>query len=1421
MPDQHEIEHWVETLRSRYVSYLTTSFYFRDPGLRESFRDALGGEELLKGHFPEPGRRFPAGIHARSLAREAFPGAADSICPALINAPLHAHQERAIRAAHFEDQNVVVASGTASGKTECFLYPVLFSLYREHLAGTLDRPGVRAMVLYPMNALVNDQRERLGALCRQLEDGASDFGFRFGQYIGQTPYNSNDKYRNGAERGRHRLSGEAVFRDEMRDAPPHILFTNYSMLEYLLIRPDDSPLFDDGRGAHWRFLILDEAHAYRGAKGIEMAMLLRRLKERVRAGGRRNPFRCIATSATIASGHTQDDQHAVADFAAALFGEPYSDTGVVFGRHEENHSEPDLGSDVRRYHIFVRALEGAFLLHDHGRDRVVLNRVTGDTDEGPAAVPLEIALCRECGQHYYVGNEDGGRLREAVRDPSRPDFGVDYYLPCSPEDSCEVLCRRCGVIARGRLSCGCEAPIHVQRCENRSEQPDQLKECARCGYRRGGVGDPVQEIVHGADGPGAVLATAVHSLLAPEARKILAFADSRQDAAFFAWYAEDSFTTVRDRNLMLRALRMNRYSGAAGTGPVSIEDLGQRLMRVRQECRVDSASDTVETQMRRSYQTILAEAVTEDARLSLSGVGLAHWYVQLPAGLAPPSAMLGPPWNLTSAEAAALFQHLLALFRGNGAIGVPGRAEFPNWKDVSRRPHQGFSRGAPRGRRGVREWGGPQSAMVKHFLPRLLDDSAPAWGEARRCEARSLMKAVWDALMEHHERSPEDGRLLERAGRGGAFRLMGEWLRIRPLEPSELRECRVCARVTALDIRGVCTRNRCPGTLVPVDVERLRVNHYRSLYEMVDLPPSLTAAEHTAQLADDEARRRQAEFKNGSVHLLSSSTTFEVGVDLGDLEVTFLRNVPPEPFNYAQRVGRAGRRSRSGLALTYCRRSPHDLHYFSNPEDLIAGTVAPPRLVISNPKIVTRHMTAVALSEFFRDSAGAARTSSVQDFIGGDWHNPSVAESLRCYCEGNRQLAERLLRILPSGLQETVGFANGGWVDQIAGANSRVAKAAAEVCAEYLEMKKLRDRCVENEEYWRAGRVRDRMRTISAERAVSFLARRAVIPKYGFPVDVVELHTGATKEGESVELARDLSLAISEYAPGSSVVANKLEWKSCGIRTLVDQAPPVRLYDYDDAADFHSVPDVPGGTPLARYPYKYLVPEFGFVTPFWDKPKAPERRSERLFSTRPFFRGFANPAARPAEMELCGVLVTEAVPGELVVLCEGRKREGFLLCDACGIREKEPPREHKTPEGRKCSGIFRRFSLGHELTTDVVKTRFPEPLSQWDLYSVGYALLLGAADTVAVPERDLNVTLAPKAVVLYDDVPGGAGLVAQLTTAASFRRVLERSRQRVAGGCGCDRSCYGCLRSYRNQFAHPHLDRTVALKVLENALRRG
>ncbi len=136
---------------------------------------------MLKGPFPESDRGFKTGLSARTLARECFLDECEGLLPALIDHPLYVHQERAVRATHIDDRNVVVATGTASGKTESFLYPILFELYRQHLAGELEEPGVRAMILYPMNALANDQRGRLGNICGALREAASGFEPTFGQ----------------------------------------------------------------------------------------------------------------------------------------------------------------------------------------------------------------------------------------------------------------------------------------------------------------------------------------------------------------------------------------------------------------------------------------------------------------------------------------------------------------------------------------------------------------------------------------------------------------------------------------------------------------------------------------------------------------------------------------------------------------------------------------------------------------------------------------------------------------------------------------------------------------------------------------------------------------------------------------------------------------------------------------------------------------------------------------------------------------------------------------------------------------------------------------------------------------------------------------------------------------------------------------
>ena len=1418
MTDAIDIRNWPERIRQRYENYLKTSFFFRDPELRVSFQMALRQEaNLLKGPFLETDRGFKTGLNARTFARECFPDEGEGLLSALIDRPLYEHQENAIRATHLDRRNIVVASGTGSGKTECFLYPILFELYRQHLAGNLTEPGVRAMILYPMNALANDQRERLGKICMRLQETASAFKPTFGQYTGQAPNNNRDRWRNAGWWAENRWPNELVFREEMRRIPPHILLTNYSMLEYLLIRPDDSPLFDNGRGAWWQFIVLDEAHQYRGAKGMEMGMLIRRLKQRLRDGGqKKEAFRCIATSATISSGKGEEDRQVVAEFAEQLFGEPFSVPGVVFGE-----SDSAEGGSPRRYHAFLRALEGAFLVHQGGEDVVVLNR-RAESEDGSNVEPLEIALCRECGQHYYVGRERNGLLKEAVRDPSQTDFGVDYYLPVDTGDEgTHTLCRRCGALSRSPLKCACEvpAPVRVKKCAAHKEHTDQLKRCQACGYQRGGIGDPVQEIVHGSDGPNSVIATALHELLPQSRRKVLAFADSRQEAAFFAWYVEDSYQKLRDRNLLFRAIK----AGQVDAEGLSIDDLGNRLLRQWDQAGLFKASDTRETRRRRVLTAILREALAEEKRLSLSGVGLVKWFVKLPDSVDFPEAMRESPWNFTADEANRLIGYLLDELRNRRAMNLPDGSGTPTWGSVSSWPQRAYGLGPPGGRRYVSQWDHPRSAIVSHFLRRLLADSGLSEQHVRLAST-NLMKQIWRAF-----RNPNSDFLLSRGSANGTFRLDPRWLRLKLPERGDVWECGTCAALTSHNIRDVCPRNQCPGALFPADRQRLAENHYRILYESAHLPPALSAEEHTAQIDSDMARERQGGFKKGDIHLLSSSTTFEVGVDLGDLDAVFLRNVPPEPFNYTQRVGRAGRRETPGLALTYCRRNPHDLYHYEDPEDrVIRGKVKPPRLRMSNEKIILRHMVAATLSAFFRSAGNEVRFRNVEAFI-ADWKGAQATSDLKRFCADNVvMLNASLRRIVPENMHDEIGLTSDDWIDRVAGNQSRLAFAEAEVCSDYNEMEKAKkDLITVQPTHWtsKVGRLERRMKTIANERTLNFLSRKAVIPKYGFPVDVVELDTRSIDgRPTGVELQRDLSQAIAEYAPGGKVVANKLEWESCGVKAVIGKAWPVRYYRCGDARNFKQWNE---GDPSApRSARKYLIPQFGFVTPLFKKPKEPRGRARRLYATRPFFRGFES-ETEPETRTLFDVHVTKAMPGTLVVLCEGKERNGFYICRSCGSHGQAPARKHKSPSDSDCNGSLGLFSLGHELVTDVVRMQFPGLNGVWDAYSLGYAVLLGVADTLKVPDSDLNVTIASAdsmggtSIVLYDNVPGGAGLVAQVAQKRVFSEMLDSAWQRMSGGCGCDSSCYGCVRSYRNQFAHPHLDRGKALEFIETARKYG
>jgi ATP-dependent helicase YprA (DUF1998 family) len=263
-------------IREDYTRYLQTIYFFRDPDLRRQFREALSTPDFLtRGPILEAAAPFRLGRSVEQMIQEGIlhPGFRTICSDTLpLHRPLYLHQDRAIEKIVAGKRNVVVATGTGSGKTEAFLIPILDHLLREQAAGTLDLPGVRALLLYPMNALANDQLRRLRRILGSFP------AITFGRYTGETEEDdgkAESRFRNQFP-DEPRISNELLSRRQMRARPPHILLTNYAMLEYLLLRPQDCEFFDGETGRHWRFIVLDEAHIYSGAEGIEIAMLLRR-----------------------------------------------------------------------------------------------------------------------------------------------------------------------------------------------------------------------------------------------------------------------------------------------------------------------------------------------------------------------------------------------------------------------------------------------------------------------------------------------------------------------------------------------------------------------------------------------------------------------------------------------------------------------------------------------------------------------------------------------------------------------------------------------------------------------------------------------------------------------------------------------------------------------------------------------------------------------------------------------------------------------------------------------------------------------------------------------------------------------------------------------------------------------------------------
>jgi DEAD/DEAH box helicase domain-containing protein len=285
--------------------FLRTAFPATTPGFEGLLERFLATRDnLFKGPYLTVPLPFRQQSNAAGLA---FPWLPSSFVP-------HAHQARAFtRLSGPEASSTLIATGTGSGKTECFLYPVLEHCRQARADG---RQGIKAIILYPMNALATDQANRVA---KEIVKNSGLHGIRAGLYVGDTPATPSDTVQQMDANSYTVITD----RDTIRNNPPDILLTNYKMLDFLLIRAEDTPLWVQQEPDTLRYLVVDELHTFDGAQGTDLACLIRRLKGRLATPP--GQLVCVGTSATLGDDGTAD----LLAFAADIFGEAMDASAVV------------------------------------------------------------------------------------------------------------------------------------------------------------------------------------------------------------------------------------------------------------------------------------------------------------------------------------------------------------------------------------------------------------------------------------------------------------------------------------------------------------------------------------------------------------------------------------------------------------------------------------------------------------------------------------------------------------------------------------------------------------------------------------------------------------------------------------------------------------------------------------------------------------------------------------------------------------------------------------------------------------------------------------------------------------------------------------------------------------------------------------
>ncbi len=1056
-------DHVVKEYRNYFESFIN----ILDDRLRAFVQERLAAGDMWPDAVLQLNPAYEPGPTLTELAAQGVitPETARFFGPGL---RLHRHQEEALTIAG-RCECYIVSTGTGSGKSLTYLVPIFDQILRDEPS----RHSVRAIIVYPMNALTNSQ---LTALERFRRENWPDCPVRFARYTGQ----EKQEPRN------------AIIND-----PPHILLTNYVMLEYLLIRPYERPLVQLAT-QELKFLVMDELHFYRGRQGADVAMLIRRVRQRaarpdlqfigtsatlVTAGDRATRRAKIAEvgtrlcGVTIPAGNVIDETlqrvtaipapqtpdalraavlspppeptlaavtaHPLAAWVEETFGleveegrlarrSPISFQAGLQRLVQETGLEENLcaerlknvlaaGNAARlpsgeplfafRLHQFLSSGSSVFTTLEPQDSRFLTTeghyRVPATGGESEERVLFPLAFCRECGQEYYLVSlsQEGADLRLIPRSPllTRPEDetpGTPGFFAVEADELWEgnqedlpaswFETRRGGQQVKKKYARHVPRPywarpdgrLTLAKTDNAVPgwfQPQPLILCLRCraAYDLREKSDfrklATLSQVGRSTATTIVTAAAITALrhdeqIDPSARKVLSFTDNRQDASLQAGHLNDFVQVVLLRGALVRALHQE--------GALTLDRLGAAIftalnLSAQEYMREPRESGPGSDNARHAMMDLLEYRALED---------------------------LARAWRVTqpNLEHCGLLQ-----------VNYQGLEELAN--DLS------LWQGLPIIREVATEI---RFAVLKAILDHLRSQLAIDAKILEEDQARALVRRVNDWLREpwnfdEQERLRRSSLAVipgvtpeHRAARGilrlGFRSAIGRFLRSRhtwgldeDLRAQEteslllgiigvlrghiLTMVKRNGKDYGVQIRAGALRwDRGDGKAPGPDPVRAKSLYLRR-HEMITKEPNryfkelyeeqahwlvgIIGKEHTGQVSVADRIEREERFREGILPALFCSPTMELGVDIADLGVVHLRNVPPTPANYAQRSGRAGRGGKPALVLTFTSfGNAHDQYFFRRKERMITGAVAPPRTDLANQELVQAHLHSVWLA---------------------------------------------------------------------------------------------------------------------------------------------------------------------------------------------------------------------------------------------------------------------------------------------------------------------------------------------------------------------------------------------------------------------------------------------------------------------------